>query len=33
MARDKTTEAEVLKRMANQLPDEEKIKLSDFVIQ
>ncbi len=32
MARDKTTEAEVLKRMANQLPDEEKIKLSDFVI-
>lgn len=33
MARDKTSEAEVLKRMANQLPDEEKIKLSDFVIQ
>lgn len=33
IARDKTTEAEVLKRMANQLPDEEKIKLSDFVIQ
>jgi dephospho-CoA kinase len=32
IARDKTTEAEVLKRMANQLPDEEKIKLSDFVI-
>ncbi len=33
MARDKTTETEVLKRMANQLPDEEKIKLSDFFIQ
>jgi dephospho-CoA kinase len=33
MARDKTSETEVLKRMANQLPDEEKIKLSDFVIQ
>jgi dephospho-CoA kinase len=32
IARDKTTEPEVLKRMANQLPDEEKIKLSDFVI-
>ncbi len=33
MARDKTTETEVLKRMANQLPNEEKIKLSDFFIQ
>jgi len=32
IARDKTTEEEVLKRMSNQLPDEEKIKLSDFVI-
>jgi dephospho-CoA kinase len=32
MARDGATEAEILKRMANQLPDEETIKLANFKI-
>ncbi len=32
MLRDKISEAEVLKRMENQMSEQEKIKLSDFVI-
>lgn len=32
VSRDKSTEEEVRKRMSNQLPDEDKIKLADFVI-
>lgn len=32
MLRDGTTEEEILARISNQMPDEDKVKLSDFVI-